>query len=129
MRSLALVTLFAFSGFAAAEDKAPSGTFGKKVEGFELKVTFQKENTLKFDISSGNDGCKLDAKYTLEKDGTLKCEVTKFEKTGDFPEKEKGYKFSFKAEFKDKVMKVTKFEGDDINDNAKQILEGDYTKE
>lgn len=129
MRILTIITLFAFAGVAAAEDKAPTGTFGKKAEGFELKVKFQKENTLQFTISNDSDGCVLDAKYTQEKDGTVKCEVTKFERMGNFPDKEKGYKFSFKAEFKDKVMKVSSFEGAEIDDTAKQILEGDYIKE
>ena len=84
---------------------------------------------VKFTMNDGNDGCVLDAKYTLGEDGIVKCEVTSFEKKGNFPvEKEKGYTFSFKTKIDGKIAKLTDFDGKDIDDGAKAVLEGDYEK-
>ncbi len=133
MRILAVLTFVlgcGSIGFAEEKAKVLTGTYTKQVGDQELKFTFGKNSTLKFTMSNGKDGCVLDAKYKLEKDGTLKCETTKFEKKGDFPvEKSKGYTFSFKAEFKDKTTKITDFKGEDVDDNARNVLEGEYTQE
>jgi hypothetical protein len=129
MRILSIAALFVFVATAAAEEKKLAGSWSKKADNQELKIVFLKDNMLQFSISHGDDGCVVDAKYTVDGDGVVKCELTKFEKKGNFPaEKEKGYKFSFKAEMKDKVVKVTQFDGEEINDETKSILEGDYEK-
>jgi hypothetical protein len=130
MRLLAVAALVFCTSVAAAEDKKLSGTWSKKAEGFDLKIAFLKGDSLQFTLDDGNDGCVLTAKYTVDKDGsTVQCEVTKFEKKGNFPvEKEAGYKFSFKAEIKDNKAKISDFEGKDIDDQAKSVLEGDYVK-
>ena len=53
--------------------------------------------------------------------------MTDFEKKGDFPVmKDKGYKFSFKWEMKDKKGVMSELKGDDIGDQEKQAIEGDY---
>lgn len=129
MRYLAIATLFVFGGLASAEEKKLTGAWSKKADGFTLKIAFQKNDALQFSMDDGNDGCVLSAKYTAAKDGTIKCEVTKFEKKGNFPvEKPVGYAFSFKIEINDKTAKVSAFEGKDIDDMAKAVLEGDYKK-
>jgi hypothetical protein len=129
MRILSLAALFVFVGTTAAEEKKLSGSWSRKADAFELKIAFLKDGMLQFTMNDGNDGCVLDAKYTVDKDGVVKCEVTKFEKKGNFPvEKEKGYTFSFKAEFKDKIAKLTEFDGKDIDEGAKNVLEGEYEK-
>jgi hypothetical protein len=125
--ALAAVGLSSFVAFTDDKEKALSGAFVRKVEGMQLKFVFKKDNTLDYIITQGEVGCTIEAKYTREKDGVLKCEITKFEKKGDFPvSKEKGYTFSFKVEVKDKKISVSDFKGDDIDDGAKQALEGDY---
>ncbi len=129
MRFLAIATLFVFGGLASAEEKKFAGAWSKKAEGFTLKIAFQKNDMLQFSMDDGSDGCVLTAKYTTGKDGAIKCEVTKFEKKGNFPvEKPVGYTFSFKIEIKDKTGKVSDFEGKDIDDMAKAVLEGEYKK-
>jgi uncharacterized protein YkuJ len=135
MRIAAILSLFVFSGVVLAEDKKtaddkkPVGTWVKKAEGFELKFTFKKDNVFVFDMSNGSDGCTMESKCTFEKDGTVKCEVTKFEKKGNFDAaKEVGYKFSFKFDAKDKKATVSKIEGNDIDDQAKALVEGEYEK-
>lgn len=132
MRIAAMLVMFVLGAtFAKADekDKKLSGAWTKKAGDFELKFDFKKENTFTFTMSNGTDGCELGAKYKLEKDGTLKCEVTSFEKKGQFPvEKTVGYKFSFKFDVTDKTAKLSDLAGDDIDDQGKQQLAGEYTK-
>ncbi|MCE9533139.1 MAG: hypothetical protein K8T89_18730 [Planctomycetes bacterium] len=129
MRFLSVVALFLITGVAFAEDKKLTGTFGKKAEGFDLKLGFPKKDMVQITMDNGTEGCVLDAKFTTDKDGTIKCEVTKFEKKGGFPvSKDVGYKFSFKIDVKGKTAKVTEFTGDGIDDAAKNVLEGNYDK-
>lgn len=129
MRAIAIAALFCFSAAALAEDKKPTGNWSKKAEQFELKFSFQKNDVMVFTMDNGNDGCTMKSKCVFDKDGVVRCEVTDFEKKGNFPvTKEKGYKFSFKIEVKDKKAKVSHFEGDEIHEEAKSLLEGDYEK-
>jgi hypothetical protein len=134
MRIAAILSLFVLSGVVVAEDKKPAadrlpaGAWVKKAEGFELKFTFKKDNVFVFSMSNGSDGCVMESKCMFDKDGTVKCEVTKFEKMGNFGEKEVGYKFSFKFELMDKKAKVSKIEGKDIGEQEKAVVEGDYEK-
>ena len=54
-------------------------------------------------------------------------ELEDFVKKGDFPyAREKGYKLNFKIESKKGAIVVSDIEGEEINDNAKQALEGEY---
>jgi hypothetical protein len=78
-------------------------------------------------MSNGDNGCVMESKGKFEKDGLVKCKVTKFEKMGDFPvTKEKGYEFSFKYKMDGKNLIVSDFEGDDVNDEARSTLGGEY---
>ena len=129
MRVLTIVSVFVFSSALSAEEKKPVGTWSKKADGFDMKFIFKKDNVFVFSMDNGTDGCTMETKCTFEKDGIVKCEVTRFEKKGNFPEeKEVGYKFSFKFEVKDKKAKVSKIEGDNINEQAKAAVEGEYEK-
>lgn len=129
MRTLAVLSLFLIGGSALAEEKKPIGTWTRKAEGFDLKFTFKKDNVFVFSMSNGTDGCDMESKCTFEKDGTVKCEVTKFEKKGNFgADIAAGFKFSFKFEVGDKKATVSKLEGKDIDDQAKSLVEGDYPK-
>jgi len=110
-----------------AKDKPLTGSFTRKAGDLDLKMVFKKDNVMEFHVTDGDAGCVMTSKYTKEKDGTIKCEITEFEKKGDFPvTKEKGYKFSFKVEMKDKKLVMSDLNGDDIDDNAKQAIQGDY---
>jgi hypothetical protein len=82
---------------------------------------------MEYHVTIGDAGCVMTSKYTKEKDGTYKCEVTEFEKKGDFPaSKDKGYKFAFKLEVKDKKVVLSDLTGDDITNEQKQAVEGEY---
>ena len=129
MRALAILSLMVVSNASFAEEKKPVGTWTRKAEGFDLKFTFKKDNVFVFSMNNGSDGCEMESKCTFEKDGGVKCEVTKFEKKGNFGAPiEAGFKFSFKFEQDGKKAKVSKIEGKDIDDQAKAVVEGDYEK-
>lgn len=131
MRLFTFTALFAVTAFAVAEDKKEekplTGAYTKSAGDLKLKMAFKKDNVVDFTVDAGDAGCVMTCKYTKEKDGTLKCEVTNFEKKGDFPvTKEKGYKFSFKTEMKDKKLVVSDLKADDVDDVGKQTIEGEY---
>jgi len=129
MRVLTATLLLLVASTVQAEDAKLSGTWAKSADGFDLKIAFVSKDALKVTLGDTNEGCVLDASYTVEKDGTVKCEVTKFEKIGNFPvTKEKGYKFSFKTTITGDKAKITDFEGKDIDDEAKRVFEGEYVK-
>jgi len=110
-----------------SKDKPLTGSFTRKSGDLDLKLVFKKDNVLDFHVTVGDASCVMTSKYTKEKDGTIKCDVTNFEKKGDFPfTKDKGYKFGFKVEMKDKKLVLTDLNGDDIGTEQKQVVEGDY---
>jgi hypothetical protein len=111
----------------AAKDKEQTGAFKRKAGEMDLKMTFKKDGVLVTEVTIGEVGCVMESKYKKDKDGTYKCEVTKFEKKGDFPvTKEKGWEYSFKFAVKDKKGTLSDFMGSDVDDNAKMSIEGEY---
>jgi hypothetical protein len=134
MRALSVLAFVAASLAAAptlADDKDKkelTGTYTRQADQMDLKVVFKKDKMVEFHVTIGEVGCVMTAKYTRDKEGTVMAEVTEFEKKGDFPVvKEKGYRFSFKWEPGDKKAKLTELTGDDIADEQKQAVEGEYT--
>jgi len=131
MRILSVFALVAASLLpipAAAEDKEKelTGAFKRKAGDLDLKMVFKKDNVMVFHVTVGDAGCVMTSKYTRDKD-TISCEVTDFEKKGDFPvTKEKGYKFTFKWEVKDGKGKLSDLKGDDIQQEQKDAVEGEY---
>ena len=133
MRRLSALAVLAATSVAIAapradeKDKELTGTYTRKADQLDLKIVFKKDKMMEFHVAVGDAGCVMTAKYTRDKDGTVKAEVTEFEKKGDFPvEKEKGYKFSFKWVVKDGKGMLTELKGDDIADEQKQAVEGEY---
>lgn len=134
MRTLSALALLA-AGLAAgtlvADDKDAkkelTGTYTKKAGDLDLKLVFKKDNMMEFHVTVGDAGCVMTSKYTREKDGTIKAEVTNFEKKGDFPvEKPKGYQFSFKWEPGEKSGKLSELRGEEIGEDQRQSVEGEY---
>jgi hypothetical protein len=134
MRILPALALSAFALAAvAAPDKEKdtpkelSGTYTKKAGDLDLKLVFKKDHVMEFHVTVGDAGCVMTSKYTRDKDGTIKAEVTNFEKKGDFPvTKDKGYQFTFKWEPGEKSGKLSELKGDDIQDEQRQAVEGEY---
>ncbi len=109
------------------KEKGPTGAYTRKAGDLDLKMVWKKGGKMEFHVTVGDAGCVMTSKYTKDKDGIYQCEVTKFEKKGDFPAaKDKGYKFTFKLEMKDKKLVLKDLTGDDITDDQKQAIEGEY---
>jgi hypothetical protein len=133
MRMLSVLALFAFGLVAIADDKDKkkelTGTFTRKAGDMDLKLEFKKDKELVFHGDIGDVGFIMTSKYEKDADGIYHCEVTKFEKKGDFPVvKEKGYKFSFKVEVKEKAIVMSDLNGDEIQEEQKKAVEGEYEK-
>lgn len=111
---------------AKDKEKARTGSFSRTAGDLNLKIVFKKDKVLEYHVAAGDASCVLTCKYTVEKD-VYSMEVTEFTKKGEFPvTKEKGYKFSMKIVGDDKKLTVSDFKGDDVDDGAKQAIEGDY---
>ena len=133
MRTLSVLALFAVGLVAVADDKdkkkEPTGAYTRKADNLELKIEFKKDKMIVFHGTAGDAGFVMTSKYDKDADGIYHCEVTNFEKKGDFPAtKEKGYKFTFKLDVKDKAIVLSDLTGDDISDEAKQAVQGEYEK-
>ena len=139
MRTLSVLTVFALgllAGPAPADDakkdkeKEPTGSYTRKADQFNLKMEFKKDKVLVFHVDAGDlGGCVMTSKYTKDADGIYHCEVTEFEKKGDFPaSKDKGYKFTFKLAVKDKGFVLSDLNGDELAEEQKTIVEGEYEK-
>jgi hypothetical protein len=133
MRTLSVLALFAFTLVAVADDKDKkkelSGSYTRKAGDMDLKIEFKKDKEMVFHGDVGDVGFVMTSKYMQDADGIYHCEVTKFEKKGDFPvTKEKGYKFTFKLEVKDKAIVMSDLNGDEISEDARKAVEGEYEK-
>jgi hypothetical protein len=132
MRTLSVLALFAVAVVAAADDKdkkEPTGSYTRKAGDMDLKIEFKKDKVMVFHGDVGDAGFVMTSKWEKDADGIYHCEVTKFEKKGDFPvTKDKGYKFTFKLEVKDKAIVMSDLTGDEIGEDAKKAVEGEYEK-
>ena len=135
-RLVASFLVVGIAGFAAAQEKkdekkadAPtlSGRWAKETEGFELTLKFDKDSSTMI-AKAGDASVTVTSKYTVDKEGKVKAEVTEVKETGNFPSKpEKGTKFTFtfKVDEKAKVAKLSDFEMPGV-EGASSVVEGEY---
>jgi hypothetical protein len=130
LMSALMLALVGFASFGIADEKkeakGPMGVFKKTAGDLELTLTFKKDHKVDLLIGNGDASGDFQFKYTMEKN-VVKCELENLVKKGDFPvTREKGYKFSFKLETKKGAIVLSDVEGDEIDDNAKKAIEGEY---
>lgn len=117
------------AAMVSAEDKKvakPEGPWSKESNPFKLKFDFKKDDVLVFSMVEGANGMSAECKLTYDKD-KVTAEIQKYTKMGDFPvTKEKGFKFSFKYELKDKKLVIKDFSAPD-SEGAAQTVEGEYS--
>jgi hypothetical protein len=112
-----------------ADEQTITGSWYRDSNGFDMVFRFANDGTLHFTMSNGTDGCVLDAKYKAADDGTLNCEVTKFEKMGGFPiEKPVGYTFSFKTARMGEKLELSAWKGKGLDEEAQEALNGLYER-
>jgi hypothetical protein len=131
-RLFASFLVVGLSGFAAAQEKkadAPtlSGRWVKEAEAVELTMKFTKD-TLTTVAKAGDNSITVTSKYTVDKEGKVKAEVTEVKETGTFePKPEKGTKFTFtfKIDEKAKTAKLSDFEMPGV-EGARDVVDGEY---
>jgi len=113
----------------AAEKEAGKhvGTWTREVSGHKISIEIKGDSTMKFLVNAGDKKVNVDATYGVTKDGVLFASMTKVETdVADGPEK--GDLFAFTFAITDKEMTVSDFKGTKVNDGARKVLEGVYTK-
>ena len=127
--ALALLT----AGTTAAEDKkaddkdALTGKWVREAGGLDLTIEFTGKDAVKMSVFGGENGAIITAKYEV-KDGLVKAKVTEVVEKGSFPGKPaKGLAFSFRWKVKNETATLDDLKGEGLED-AKAIVEGDYTK-
>jgi len=122
--ALVLGALTATSSIAA--DAKPTGKWSHTAGGFEIVLDFAKDSVIMTVDNSGNS-ITATCTSTVEDDGTVKLKITKVEEKGSFPEKPPvGLQISFVWKADGKTATLKDFKGDNI-DEAKNIVEGEYT--
>ena len=136
----ALLAAALFAGLAPvrAEDKKdpkddkskPTGVWAKEADGLKLTFDFSKPDVVIVIAASGENSLTLTSKYKVEKDGLIKATTTKIEVKGEFPVKPKDdYTFEFKVKVDGKKAKISDFGASEDADKAKEVVEGEYTKD
>ncbi|HXG10100.1 MAG TPA: hypothetical protein VNK04_09955 [Gemmataceae bacterium] len=117
-------------GGAMAAD-GPVGVWTRTVGDRSIKFDIQADR-LKVTLAEGTDrSIVIDASYTI-KEGVLSGVIKKVELKGVDGGPSEGSKFSFRIKVDKDRMTLSELKGDDgtaVNDEAKQLVEGEYKKE
>jgi hypothetical protein len=130
--SALLVVLVVLPGLAEekkATPKKPIGTWLREVGDNKLLFTF-KEGGASFTMEGPNEtSLTAHSAYGVTEDNTLFGIVTMVEKKGVDNGPEKGQLFSFTFKIEGDTMTVSDLNGTNINDDARNLIHGDYKKQ
>ena len=132
--SLAIVVLAGCP--ALAEEKktanALKGTWVREVNNTIISFEFKDDKTFicRLRPSDGNDdnAVKATCEFKLGKKGVMEFTITDIDKKGLDNLPDKGSKFTFKVEPGKEKLVISDFAGDAATDEAKNIVNGEYTK-
>jgi hypothetical protein len=138
----ALVAVALVGGWAVAEDKkeekkaddkkaaAPTGLWTKKTdEGLTLQLDFTTKDTLVVTNSIDDKKLVITCKLAADKDGKWKATATKVENTNEFPVTVSDkFEMTFKLKVEKDKATVSDFGCNEHEDQAKGVVEGEYTK-
>jgi hypothetical protein len=126
--ALAVVPSFAADKPSEKATAKPVGTWTREVSGHTLSWTFNDDNTfkLKVKLENGNDA-EAEGSYGVTKDGTVFAIMTKAKSSVEGGP-EKGDLFSFNFKISGKELTVGDAAGTKINDQARGLVEGTYSK-
>ncbi len=131
--ALASVILFAVSALADAEKeggKKPLGTW-KRIAG-DTTITFEiKADSAHFTVVNSNNGntIEVEADYGVTKDGVVFGRINKVTKKGGDDGPSEGDLFSFRFSIDKDKLTVSELKTSAGGEDAKQAVEGEYTKE
>jgi hypothetical protein len=128
--TLAILGLCAVPAPADDKDKDKDKVTVWTREVGEVKLRFEiGKDTAKYTVTAGQNGCTATAKIKIEKD-VVSSEVTDVDVKGDFPNApKKGDKVSFKWVAKGDTATLSDLKGENVDEAAKGIIEGEYKKE
>lgn len=117
----------------AADPKAkkPTGKWVREVGDAKVSFDIHKEK-LHFSMNVEGQSMKVDATYEVDKENVIKGKITKIEKKGLEGGPNEGDTFSFKFKVEDGTLTVSEVRGADgqeIQGQAKELIEGDYKLE
>jgi len=109
--------------------KKPIGTWTREASGWTIKFVI-KDGEMTIDMKDG-DGNSIvcDAEYAVTKDGVLYGTMTKVTKKGIETPADKGDLFSIAFTANDKELTASDLKGTQVNDDARELIEGVYKKE
>lgn len=127
---LALVGLMAMADDKKGDKPALSGTWGKK-DG-ELKMEFADKDVMKLFPHGDGNVITITCKYTVEKEGRIKAEITGYEGKDELKKQVQerlpvGHKFNFKWTGKGDAAQLEDVTGDNV-ELLKSHMEGDFEK-
>lgn len=129
VRTMAAV-MVAFTAVAWAAEKAPAkpvGTWERSVDSHKVAFTFNADGTMKIAVEAGTKKIDIAGEYGVTKDGSVYAVMTKV--TKDIDEgPEKGDLMGFSVSVTDKELTISELKGSRMNDAAKKIVEGTYSK-
>ncbi len=131
--TLAMLVLAAAPALAEekkADTKALKGTWVREADNNKISFEFKDDKTFVCRLYPGgaDDGPVVTCEYTLAKDGVMSFAITEIDKKGMDNLPDKGAKFTFKIEAGKEKLTIAEFTGDSVDDAAKQIVNGEYTK-
>jgi hypothetical protein len=127
---VAVASLTASAGDKKDAKSTLAGTWGKK--GAELKIEFADKQVFKLVPHGDSAVIAIVCKYTVEKEGRVKAEITDFEGKAEFKNKLQGLlpvgvKFNFQWKVTGDTARLDDVKGDDVA-LLKAHLEGDFEK-
>lgn len=129
MRTLAVVMMVLTASLSAAEKapKKPVGTWERSVSDHKITFTFNADNTMKISVDADGKKIEVTGEYGVTKDGVVFGVMTKVASdVGEGPEK--GDLFSLSISATDKELTIGDLKGTRVNDGARKLVEGVYTK-
>jgi len=130
--AVAMVAVLALGMTALGEDKGagkkPIGSWKHTAGDNTVSFHFGPE-TVRTVVDAGGNTLEVEADYGVSKDGIVFGRIFKVTKKGIDEGPAEGELFSFKVVIDKETMTVSDFKTLNENDAAKQLVQGEYTKE
>jgi hypothetical protein len=125
-----LVALFVASTLALAADKGPGkpvGSWSREVDDARITFDIKADGTMTITVKHGDNVINARASYGVTEEGMLFGVMTKVDSKEDRGP-QKGDLFGFTFSINKGELTVSDLTGTRINDDAKKLVEGAYTK-
>ena len=118
-------------GIKGANDPFPvknlNGTWFKSVGEHEIEFSF-KDSVLIITLKRGGEKLVLDCDIASSRDGRIFGTVSSVKESGIQGAGEKGDLFGFKVQRKGELVEISDLRGTNVNDAARNLVEGEFKK-